>query len=242
MRSPERIARRHPNLKIASGDPHSLDQLTKAMEGHDAVLSALGVRPSAAFRPHPLVQDCAATVEAMTRTGVKRLVLVSAAVLFPIKGIVYGFFRWLLKHADCEPLSRHREALWPESSAAEHAQELAAMLASGRNGTMPLAIFVAETTGGALVGFLEVGLRSHADGCDSKTPVAFLEGLYVAEAFRRKGMGKQLLIAAENWARRQGCVEMASDTWIDHITSRRVHEALGFEVVDRCVHYRQSLR
>jgi aminoglycoside 6'-N-acetyltransferase I len=147
----------------------------------------------------------------------------------------------LATSADREPLSCLREALWPDSSPEEHAQELAPMLADNRNGTMPLAIFVAETTGGALAGFLEAGLRSHADGCDRKYPVGFLEGWYVVESHRGKGVGKRLLIAAEDWARLQGCVEMASDTWIDHVTSQRVHEALGFEVVDRCVHYRKAL-
>jgi putative NADH-flavin reductase len=99
VRSPEKIKRRDSNLTVVRGDPHDLDQFTKAVHGHDNVLSSLGVRPPLALRPHTVVQDCAATtVEAMTRSGVKRLVLVSAAVLFPMKGIVYGFFRWFLKH------------------------------------------------------------------------------------------------------------------------------------------------
>lgn len=99
VRSPEKITRRHPMLTVIRGDPRHPDQLVKAIQGHDAVLSALGVRPPLAFRPHPVVQECAAaTVEAMTRTGVQRLVLVSAAVLFPMKGLAYGFFRWFLKH------------------------------------------------------------------------------------------------------------------------------------------------
>ncbi len=34
---------------------------------------------------------------------------------------------------------------------------------------------------------------------------------------------------------------MASDTWIDHIPSQKAHEALGFEVVDRCVNFRKRL-
>ena len=34
----------------------------------------------------------------MTRAGVKRVVLVSAAVLFPEKGLYFAFFRWLLTH------------------------------------------------------------------------------------------------------------------------------------------------
>jgi aminoglycoside 6'-N-acetyltransferase I len=48
--------------------------------------------------------------------------------------------------------------------------------------------------------------------------------------------------AGEEWARSHGCHEVASDTWIDHESSQRAHEALGFEVVDRCVNYRKALR
>jgi aminoglycoside 6'-N-acetyltransferase I len=141
---------------------------------------------------------------------------------------------------DREDLSRLREALWPESSAAEHQREIEAILGGQYNGTMPLVIYVADASG-SLGGFLEVGLRSHADGCDPAHPVGFVEGWFVTESHRRKGLGARLLAAAEEWARNQGCVEMASDTWIDHTLSQRVHEALNFEVVDRCVHYRKAL-
>jgi aminoglycoside 6'-N-acetyltransferase I len=75
--------------------------------------------------------------------------------------------------------------------------------------------------------------RSHA--------VGFIEGWYIAESHRRQGAGRKLLAAAEGWARDLGCVEMASDTWIDSDVSQRAHEALGYEVVDRCVHYRKAL-
>jgi aminoglycoside 6'-N-acetyltransferase I len=34
---------------------------------------------------------------------------------------------------------------------------------------------------------------------------------------------------------------MASDAWLDGLESQHAHEALGFEVVDRCVHYRKLL-
>ena len=99
VRSPAKVARRHPLLDVRKGDPHNVDDLANALSGHDVVLSALGVRPPEAFRPHSLVEDCAAsTVAAMTRAGVKRLVLVSAAILFPEKGLLFAFFRRLLKH------------------------------------------------------------------------------------------------------------------------------------------------
>src|SRR6266568_8575562 len=99
VRSPEKITRRHPNLQVLHGDPRNVHEMARVLPGHDAVLSALGVRPPQAFRPHTLVQECAAsTVGAMTRAGVKRLVLVSAAVLFPEQGLYFAFFRWLLTH------------------------------------------------------------------------------------------------------------------------------------------------
>jgi len=99
VRSPAKVMRRHPRLRVQRGDPRSADELASALPGHDVVLSALGVRPPRAFRPHTLVQECAAsTVAAMTRTGVGRLILVSAAVLFPEKGLRFAFFRWLLTH------------------------------------------------------------------------------------------------------------------------------------------------
>lgn len=99
VRSPQKIARRDSRLRVVPGNPLDVDQVAEHLRGHDAVLSALGVRPPQAFRPHSVVEECAAsTVAAMTRTRVNRLVLVSAAVLFPMKGIQFAFFRWLLQH------------------------------------------------------------------------------------------------------------------------------------------------
>ena len=59
--------------------------------------------------------------------------------------------------------------------------------------------------------------------------------------FRRQGIGAALLAAPEEWARAQGCIEMASDTSIDNETPHRAPEALGFEVSGRAVTYRKRL-
>lgn len=142
--------------------------------------------------------------------------------------------------SDCLQLANLREGLWPEVSARQHAEELLPILEGKARLTMPLINLVAEVRQ-RLVGFLEASLRSHADGCDPACPVGFIEGWYVAEPYRRRGIAAKLLAAAEEWARSQGCVEMASDTWIDNELSQRVHEALGYAVVDRCVHYRKAL-
>jgi aminoglycoside 6'-N-acetyltransferase I len=145
--------------------------------------------------------------------------------------------------SDLDQLARLCEALWPKSSAEEHAQELRLLLA-GKAAlvvTMPLTIFVAEVSDGTLVGLLEVDLRSHADGCNPSRAVGYIEGWYVAEEYRHRGVGKKLLAKAEDWARSHSCHEMASDAIIDNEVSQCAHEALGYEVVDRCVHYRKRL-
>jgi aminoglycoside 6'-N-acetyltransferase I len=139
------------------------------------------------------------------------------------------------RESDRHALARMRTLLWPEASFEEHLQEL-----DRAGGSLPTVNLVAEDHGN-VVGFVEAGLRSHADGCDTARPVGFIEGWFVDEAFRNRGVGRELMRAAEDWARAQGCVEMASDTWIDHEGSQRAHEALGFQVVDRCVHYRKAL-
>jgi aminoglycoside 6'-N-acetyltransferase I len=142
---------------------------------------------------------------------------------------------------DCLELAGLRHDLWPESPADEHLEELRAALSGSAPGTLPSVILVAEGEDGRLVGFVEAGLRSHADGCDPALPVGFLEGWYVAPAWRGRKVGARLVKEAEGWARRQGCLEMASDTWLDNVGSQCAHEALGFEVVDRCVNYRKTL-
>lgn len=143
--------------------------------------------------------------------------------------------------SDRDQLARMRQALWPTTPAERHARELTDILEGKPVTTLPLIILVAEVSDRGLVGFLEVDLRSHADGCNPSCPVGYVEGWYVEENYRHRGIGRRLLAAAEDWARSQGCVEMASDTWVDNDLSQRAHESLGYEAVDRCVHYRKAL-
>ena len=143
--------------------------------------------------------------------------------------------------ADLPHRAQLRAALWPESSAEGHARELSILLATHASFSLPLIHLVAETPDLNIVGFVEAGLRSHADGCDTSHAVGYIEGWYVDDGYRGHGIGRQLIAAAENWARSQGCREMASDALIDNIPSQCAHEALGYRVVDRCVHYRKLL-
>jgi putative NADH-flavin reductase len=100
VRSPQKL-KPAPSLTVVPGDPLRPENLMAALPGHDAVLSAIGPHPREAFRPSTLVADCArATINAMATSGVTRLAIISAAVLFPEKGLYFAFFRWLLqRHA-----------------------------------------------------------------------------------------------------------------------------------------------
>jgi aminoglycoside 6'-N-acetyltransferase I len=142
---------------------------------------------------------------------------------------------------DWKELAVLRTLLWPESPYDEHLAELEAGPSAWEQPGFPMVWLIAEDESGAMLGFLEAGLRSHADGCDIRRPVGYVEGWFVREEHRRKGIGRAMLHAAEDWARTQGCREMASDALIDNPVSHTAHQALGFEIVDRCIRFRKSL-
>jgi aminoglycoside 6'-N-acetyltransferase I len=132
--------------------------------------------------------------------------------------------------------------LWPDASPDELLHEVEGAIGGHTLGTLPEILLISESEeDGSLTGFVAAGLRSHADGCDPAHPVGYIEGWFVREPVRGGGIGKALMVAAEAWARAQGCREMASDALIDNLPSQQAHRALGFEVVDRCVHFRKSL-
>lgn len=138
--------------------------------------------------------------------------------------------------SDAQSLAAMCVALWPNSTLDE-------CLDSIENRTpraLPLAYLVAED-GGDLVGFVELSVRPYADGCDPSRGVGYLEGWYVHPAHRRRGIGALLVRAAEDWARAQGCTEFASGALLENEVSHRAHAALGFEEVERAVHFRKGL-
>jgi putative NADH-flavin reductase len=99
VRSPQKIQRNDAGLTVIGGNALSMHELARALPGHDAVLSSIGPPPREALRPSRLMaESIASTVAAMTEARVKRLLLVSAAVLFPDRRLGFRFFRWLLRH------------------------------------------------------------------------------------------------------------------------------------------------
>jgi aminoglycoside 6'-N-acetyltransferase I len=101
-------------------------------------------------------------------------------------------------------------------------------------------VFVAEREDGSVAGFVDVGARRYADGCDT-SPVGYIEAWYVDTDARRKGYGRALLEAAEEWARVRGYREMASDVQLGNEVSHEAHRRAGYAEVDRVVQFRKDL-
>jgi aminoglycoside 6'-N-acetyltransferase I len=130
-----------------------------------------------------------------------------------------------------------REALWPHCSDAEHLAEMAEFLAQPERFVQ----FVAYTEAHQPIGFVEASLRSDYVNGTSSSPVAFLEGLYVAPTHRCRGVARRLVAAVSEWATMRGCHEFASDAALDNELSHRVHRSLGFVETERVVYFRKAL-
>jgi aminoglycoside 6'-N-acetyltransferase I len=140
---------------------------------------------------------------------------------------------------DAAAWQRMREALWPGH--ADHAAEIAAHFAHSDTGTREAghAVFLAGVEDRPC-GFLELGLRSYAEGCLA-SPVPYIEGWWVEPGHRRSGAGRALMAAAAAWARTRGYTELASDCELANTASAAAHAACGFDEVDRIVCFRKAL-
>lgn len=130
-----------------------------------------------------------------------------------------------------------RHALWPDAPVQEHRSEAASILWEQKKAVA----FLVRLPDGTAAGFAEAALRhDYVNGCGT-SPVAFLEGIYVEPEYRNRGLARLLCRAVENWARRLGCREFASDVLLDNAASQAMHTALGFEETERVVYFRKPL-
>ncbi len=134
---------------------------------------------------------------------------------------------------DLREWQRMRTALWTDQTEADWR----AWLARGGDAAVLVA---ARAPRPGLCGFIEVGERAFAEGCET-SPVGSIEGWWVDPDSRRQGVGSELMRAAEDWCRRRGLTELASDAKIGNDGSIRAHGACGFREVHRLVLFRKGL-
>lgn len=123
--------------------------------------------------------------------------------------------------------------LWPHHSKEELSEEFCEFLSCG--------IIFAAFEDSQMVGFAQCSLRNdYVEGC-SHSPVGYLEGIFVLENYRQKGISRQLLLSCETWAKKQGCREFASDCELDNTQSLSFHLACGFEEANRIICFTKKL-
>ena len=125
--------------------------------------------------------------------------------------------------------------LWPAHDYEELRQEMGETLSQSD------AAFFLACDGEMPVGFAQCQLRrDYVEGTES-TPVGYLEGIFVAEGYRHRGVARELLAACEGWAKEQGCSEFASDCELTNTESLLFHLKLGFLEANRIICFTKEL-
>ena len=134
-----------------------------------------------------------------------------------------------MRASDAEALTDLALELWPDHSREGLEAEFAALLEA-----KDAAVFGWQE-GGRWEAFAQCQLRrDYVEGCES-SPVGYLEGIFVREPLRGKGVAKALLERCQAWAREKGCREFASDCELSNEDSLRFHLAAGFQEAGRII-------
>ena len=139
------------------------------------------------------------------------------------------------ENKDLPTLAELAGFLWPEHTAQELRAELAEIMKK------PDAAFFLAFAEETAVGFAQCQLRhDYVEGTDS-SPVGYLEGIFVADGYRKQGIARHLLTACENWAKEKGCAEFASDCELSNTQSLLFHRNLGFEEANRIICFTKKI-
>jgi aminoglycoside 6'-N-acetyltransferase I len=140
-----------------------------------------------------------------------------------------------MTEADTSAWAEMRRALWPFTTPEENAKDIANIL-----NAPDMWGFIACDAADAPAGFAEVSLRRYANGCE-ESPVPFLEGIWVAPAFRRQGAGAQMIAHIADAMRGKGFRELGSDALLENTVSHEAHRNWGFAETERVVYFRKPL-
>lgn len=125
--------------------------------------------------------------------------------------------------------------LWPSHTMEELKAEIHSLLA--RQDALVLLAFCEGTA----VGYAQCQLRRDYVEGTSSSPVGYLEGVFVREEYRGKGIARRLLDSCEGWAKQCGCQEFASDCELENVQSLNFHLHCGFSEANRIICFQKRL-
>lgn len=103
------------------------------------------------------------------------------------------------------------------------------------------AVFFIKYVDNTAIGFAQCQIRSDYVEGTKTSPVGYLEGIFIVEAYRHSGYAKELLRECEKWAKDKNCSEFASDCEWDNIDSLQFHMAMGFEEANRIICFKKNI-
>lgn len=137
--------------------------------------------------------------------------------------------------SDLASVEQLAKLLWPSQEFTDLKEELSQLLSQEN-----VAFFLAFEDSQA-VAFAQCQLRQDYVEGTVTSPVGYLEGIYVAKEYRRKGIASQLFQSCEQWAIDQSCSEFASDCEITNYESFAFHLSLGFQEVNRLICFNKTI-
>tara|TARA_R110001599_G_scaffold69410_2_gene195255 strand:- start:41332 stop:41778 length:447 start_codon:yes stop_codon:yes gene_type:complete len=141
-----------------------------------------------------------------------------------------------LSEQNVEALAHLFVELWPECTF-ETEFEYCKQILEKENQT---AFLVNEK--GEYIAFAYLSLRNDFVEGATSYPIAYLEGIYVKESYRKTGIASQLIQRAEQWAKENGSSQFASDVEINNKQSIRFHKKSGFLEENRIVCFIKDLK
>ena len=174
VRDPAPLAGGGAGLTVVTGDIHDLAAVARCVQGQDAVLCALGARDLK--RTMIRATGTANVIDGMKRTGVKRLIVVSAMGV----GASWGAL---------SPVNRLFLAAFLSSARADHEAQEAAVMDSGLDWTIVRPSGLVDTPG--------TGVYSVGEGVRAKTsriPRADVASMILDELAAGKLVGKAVTI------------------------------------------------
>lgn len=113
--------------------------------------------------------------------------------------------------------------LWPDNSWELLRAEFEELLESEKD-----KVYLAIVEG-TYVGFIHMSLRND-----------YVEGIYIDQNFRNKGISNKLVEVGEQWSKSLGC-QIASDTELDNYGSQEFHMKIGFREASSIVAFIKDL-
>jgi len=137
---------------------------------------------------------------------------------------------------DLEEVTNLALKLWPDNNRDSLRSELQDLIESEKD------VIYISLVDNCCVGFIQVSIRyDYVEGSNS-SPVGYIEGIFIEENHRNKGISKELVRQGEEWSKSLGCSEIASDTELNNLASQEFHKRIGFKEAGRIVAFIKEIQ